>query len=115
MSTEIIVSATGWKHLKLDDENFVYIVQVDKVKGKRTENKILKQMGDWMVCGEGFSPRTQEKTFIFKRTFSNEKEWIDWARTAPFYLKEISSRSSKEKPYKLGLDYINRRKNVRRK
>lgn len=115
MSTEEeTMSATGWRHLKNNNDKIVYVVQVDKIKGKRKENKLLKDMSDWNLCGDGFNPKTKEATFIFKKEFDSEKDWLTWGRNFPYNLIEISTRTSKKKPYKLGLEYLNnprRRKN----
>ena len=108
------MSATGWKHLKLDGSEIIYMVQVDKIKGKRKENKLLKDMSDWDLFGDGFNPKTKETMYIFKKVFESEKDWMRWGRAFPYNLIEISSISSRKKPYKLGLEYINnprRRKN----
>jgi hypothetical protein len=115
MSTEEdTMSATGWKHLKMDNDEIIYIVQVDRIVGKRKENKLLKEMSDWNLCGDGFNPKTRETTYIFKKAFQSEKDWMSWGRSFPYNLVEISPKSSKKKPYKLGLEYLNsprRRKN----
>lgn len=111
MSTEEeTVSATGWRHLRNSDDKIVYVVQVDKIMGKRSENRLRKDMSDWNLCGDGFNPRTRETMLIFKKEFDSEKEWLSWGREFPYSLIEISARSSKPKPYKLGLAYLNRRK-----
>ena len=76
MSTEEdTMSATGWKHLKMDNDEIVYIVQVDRIVGKRKENKLLKEMSDWNLCGDGFNPKTRETTYIFKKAFQSEPEF----------------------------------------
>jgi len=108
MKQEVVVSATGWKHLKVDDDIF-YMVQIDRIKGKRKENKILKEMKEWRVTASGFNSKTKETMYVFKKSFKSEKEWLEWGRQFPYHLIEIGSRSAKKKPYKLGLDYINRR------
>lgn len=111
MSTEEeTVSATGWRHKGGNKGEIVYVVQVDKIKGKRSENKLRKDMSDWNLCGDGFNPRTKETTLIFKKEFESEKEWLIWGRKFPYSLVEISSRTSKPKPYKLGLAYLNSRR-----
>ena len=112
------MSATGWKHLRIDDSEIIYMVQVDKIKGKRKENKLFKDMSDWSLCGDGFNPKTKETMYIFKKAFESEKEWKSWGRSFPYNLVEISPKSSKRKPYKLGLEYMNnprRRKNGKSK
>ena len=59
------MSATGWKHLKIDDSEIIYMVQVDRIKGKRKENKLFKDMSDWNLCGDGFNPKTKETLNTF--------------------------------------------------
>jgi len=103
------MSATGWRHLRANDDRIIYIVQIDKIKGKRLENKILKEMKDWSVCGDGYNSKTKETMYIFKKSFEDEKEWLQWGRQFPFLLIEIGSKTSKKKPYKLGKEYIERR------
>ncbi len=101
------MSATGWKHSKVNDNKIIYIVQVDRIKGKRLENKILKEMKEWDVCGDGYDAKTKETTYIFKKSFESEKHWLEWGRSFPFLLTEIGTKSCKKKPYKLGLEYLN--------
>ena len=104
------MSATGWKQSKIDNTNVIYMVQIDKIKGKRLENKILKEMKEWNVCGNGYNAKTKETMYIFKKSFESEKEWLKWGRQFPYQLIEIGSKSSKNKPYKLGRAYIDRRR-----
>ena len=70
------MSATGWKHSKVSDNNIIYVVQIDKIKGKRLENKILKEMKEWDVCGDGYNSKTKEAMYIFKKSFESEKQWM---------------------------------------
>jgi len=109
MKQEEVMSATGWKQRKIDDNSVVYMVQVDRIKGKRLEKKILKEMKEWDVCGNGYNSKTKEAMYIFKKSFEDEKEWLKWGRQFPYQLVEIGSKSSKKKPYKLGLEYKERR------
>ena len=110
-----VMSATGWKQRKVDNSSVVYVVQIDRIKGKRLENKILKEMKEWDVCGDGYNFKTKEAMYIFKKSFEDEREWLKWGRQFPYYLVEIGSKSAKKKPYKLGLEYkerSRRRKNA---
>jgi len=108
------MSATGWKQRKINDNKVIYIVQIDRIKGKRLESKILKEMKEWKVCGNGYDAKTKECTLIFKKAFENEKAWLSWGRQFPFSLIEIGTKSSKKKPYKLGKEYLERRKGRKR-
>lgn len=113
------MNATAWKYTK-DEDGIIYTIQVDGIKSKRNENKLLKELKDWRVFGEGYDPTRKARTIIFKRTFCSDTDWKTWARTFPHLLVEITEKSGKTKPYKLGLDYINSKnkggkKNVTRK
>jgi len=109
MKQEVVMHATGWKHLKVNDENIVYIVQIDRIKGKRKENKVLKEMKEWDMSGSGYNNKTKEAMYIFTKSFKSEGEWLKWGRQFPYHLIEIGTKSSKKKPYKLGLEYKERR------
>tara|TARA_R110000824_G_scaffold102984_4_gene244946 strand:- start:497 stop:838 length:342 start_codon:yes stop_codon:yes gene_type:complete len=110
MKQEEVMSATGWRHLKTNDDQVIYMVQIDRIKGKRLETNILKEMKEWNVCGDGYNVKTKETMYIFKKSFESEKEWLKWGRQFPYQLIEIGSKSSKKKPYKLGRAYIDRRR-----
>ena len=112
------MNATAWKYVK-DDDGVVYTIQIDGIKGKRNENKLLKELKDWKNFGEGYDPTRKARTLIFKKVFSSDYYWKKWARTFPYALIEIGANSGKPKPYKLGLDYIKSKekgtkKNVRK-
>jgi hypothetical protein len=109
MKQEVVMSATGWKQRKVDNSSVVYVVQIDRIKGKKLENKILKEMKEWDVCGDGYNPKTKEAMYIFKKSFKSESDWLKWGRQFPYQLVEIGSKSAKKKPYKLGLEYKDRR------
>ena len=110
MKQEEVMSATGWRHLKINDNKVVYMVQIDRIKGKRLESKILKEMKEWDICADGYDSKAKETMYIFKKAFQSEKDWLTWGRAFPYQLIEIGSKSAKKKPYKLGLDYKNKRK-----
>ena len=99
------MKAVAWKERKVKDK-FMYILQVDVISGVREENRIKKELPDWEARGEGDDASAKVKTIIFKSFFDSEDEWKSWARAFPYQLVEIG-KSGKEKPYKLGLDYIN--------
>ena len=99
------MKAIAWKDRKVKDK-FMYILQIDGIVGIRNEKKIKKQLPDWAAYAEGVDATAKVKTIIFKSFFDSEDDWKSWARTFPYQLTEIG-KSGKEKPYKLGLDYIN--------
>jgi len=98
------VKATAWKHSTMGTTT-TYILQFDHITGKRKENRIRKEFKEWIVHGEGYSPRTRESTLIFKKEFKTEEAWKKWARQATFNLVEIGVRTGKPKAYKLGIAY----------
>ena len=99
------MKAVAWKERKVKDK-IMYVLQVDGIKGVRSENKVTKDLSDWDQYAEGYDASNKAKTIIFKNYFNDEDEWKSWARQFPYQLTEIG-QSGKEKPYKLGLDYIN--------
>ena len=105
------MKAVAWKLCKMNNK-FAYVLQVDLVRGIRNENRLLKELSGWKRYGEGYDSKTKSKTIMFRFLFEDEEEWKAWARQFPYELTEVG-KSGKEKPYKLGLAYINspRRRN----
>lgn len=99
------MKAVAWKERKTNDK-IMYVLQVDGIKGIRNENKVTKDLSGWHAYAEGYDAANKAKTIIFKNYFDTEDDWKKWAREFPYLLTEIG-KSGKEKPYKLGLDYIN--------
>jgi hypothetical protein len=110
------MEAIAWKHFRSGDV-YYYVVQVNNIKGIRAENRVKKDFKDWEFHGEGFDPKVKMTTLMFRKGFSGDDDWINWARQFPHSLVEVG-KSGKRKPYKLGADYMNskrrRRTNVRK-
>jgi hypothetical protein len=107
------MTCTAWKDFKKGDD-FVYVIQLDGIRGKREENRMRKYFESWRYRGDGYDPSNKVTTLFFHKMFPSEDEWKSWARSFPHILVEVG-KSGKRKPYKLGFDYINsprRKKNV---
>ena len=48
------MEAVAWKSSR-DESGYKYNIQIDKIKGKRNENKIRKLMDGWTIYAEGFN------------------------------------------------------------
>ena len=104
------MKGTAWRNARMLTNDYHYILQIDEIKGKREENRILKDTAEWHVYGEGFDPTTKTKTLMFKRVSNTESDWKKWARSFPYQLEEITEKTGRAKPYKLGLEYLSRKK-----
>jgi hypothetical protein len=105
------MEAVAWKHFRSGDTYF-YVVQINNIKGVRAENRVKKDFKDWDFHGEGFDPKKKAITLMFRRGFTGDDDWIEWAREFPHDLIEVG-KSGKKKPYKLGSDYKNSRRGRR--
>jgi len=105
------VKGIAWKDFRKGDQ-YYYVIQVNEIKGKREENRVKKYFKDWSMHGDGYDPSKKEVTLMFRKNFSSEDEWKSWARSFPHRLVEVG-KSGKNKPYKLGLDYLNSPRRLR--
>jgi len=99
------MKGVAWKNSRIDSDECVYILQVDEIKGKREYNRLLKEVSGWNCTGTAYDPSTKTESYLFRRGFSTEGEWKTWARKFPYFLEEITEKTGRKKPYKLGLDY----------
>ena len=99
------MKATSWKNARNLEDRLLYVIQVDGIKGIREENKVIKELKDWKLYGDGYDPSSKTKSLIFRCFFDTESEWKSWARKFPFLLEEITEKTGRKKPYKLGLEY----------
>tara|TARA_R110000824_G_scaffold359488_1_gene547039 strand:- start:647 stop:1033 length:387 start_codon:yes stop_codon:yes gene_type:complete len=99
------MKGVAWKNSRVATDNFVYILQVDEIKGVRQQNKLLKDVVGWDCTGNVYDPKSKTESLLFKRNFRTETEWKAWARKFPYVLEEITEMTGRPKPYKLGLDY----------
>lgn len=82
--------AHGWKR----DGN-VYAVQINDV-GNGDKKEIQKIFKDWHQSSVGWNIKNGEHIIIFCREFSDQKEWLCWAKKCPIKLTEVKFRGSKE-------------------
>ena len=102
------MKSVAWKNTRLDSNDLLYVLQVDEIKGVRQHNRLLKDVDGWQCTGNAYDPKSKTESLIFKRTFGTEAEWKSWARKFPYILEEITEKTGRPKPYKLGLDYQNK-------
>lgn len=99
------MKSVAWKNTRLDSNDLLYVLQVDEIKGVRQQNRLLKDVEGWECTGNAYDPNTKTESLIFKRCFQTESDWKSWARQFPYILEEITEKTGRPKPYKLGLDY----------
>ena len=99
------MNAVAWKNNRLMSDSLLYILQVDGIKGVREHNRLSKVTGDWEMTATAYDPKSKTETLIFKRVFETETDWKKWARKFPYLLEEITEKTGRLKPYKLGLAY----------
>lgn len=79
-----------------------YCVQINKIKGTRNYNKIIKLMDDWSLTGEGVSGK-KEYVLIFSKTFGSRDEWVLWGKNVDFFkLNAVNQKGSTLKYPKMG-------------
>lgn len=101
----LIMKATAWRLQTGNKDVFIYRMQIDGLKAQRAINKAYKtfEQENWTMWGEGYNHRNKETMLIFSKRFTNENEWLRWAKSAPLHLVELN-RKGKPKPIKLGLN-----------
>lgn len=89
--------ATTWR-LKTENKNkYVYRLQVESFKGKRSKNKLLKLIKEWEIVGEGFDSKTKDSILFFSREFDTMAEWRQWLKEFPLETFEIKSNGKVKK------------------
>ena len=99
------MKGVAWKNTRLTNDDFLYVLQVDEIKGVRQQNRLLKDVAGWECTGNAYDQKSKTESLIFKRIFRTESAWKVWARQFPYVLEEITEKTGRPKPYKLGLDY----------
>jgi hypothetical protein len=89
--------ATIWRVSSKNEKPIRYRLQFDKIRGKRAENKVLKELSGWSRAGHGFKKETQETTLLFVRTFKDKDSMLQWAEEFPYELHEQTSRGNIKK------------------
>lgn len=99
------MKGVAWKEKRVENDYLMYVLQIDNIKGIRQQNRLLKDVDGWECTGNAYDPRSKTESLIFKRAFETESKWKSWARNFPYILEEITEKTGRPKPYKLGLDY----------
>jgi hypothetical protein len=86
------MDACAWRN---DSAKYEYKIQINDIKhgDKTTFSKLFKE---WREHGEGWNIRNKTELKIMVRTFSSEKEWIEWAKKCPIKIVELKYRAGKE-------------------
>jgi len=88
------INVVAWGTKLENEEKLLYTMQV-ALKGKREINKFYKQAKGWEQTGEGFDPQTENTIMLLRRAFEDKKSWIEYAKTLPFPVQELNSRTGK--------------------
>ena len=67
------MQAVAWKSSS-DEDGYKYKIQIDKIKGKRNENRIRKLMDGWTIYAEGFNIKEKEVILGFSRKFESSSD-----------------------------------------
>ncbi len=102
-SLEYDMKASAWRIPTGIKGDYLYHLQVDGHLG-RSKRKVYRIMNDWRLVGDGNS------MVIFSRSFDSIASWVKWAKSFPFELEEIDSKTEKPKKIKLGLAAQRRKK-----
>ena len=102
--------ASAWTEPRRDVD-ISYRLQINNVSG-RSIKKIEKICEDWRDAGYGWTPGTNYKILMFVKEVKNRDEWLEWAKQFPYKLVELNSKG-KPKPIKLGIDFLNKKRNKR--
>lgn len=89
------MKAWAWRR-DTSDSRANYCVQVERIRGKRKLNKVLKILSEWEVVSDGYNANTEEYTFIFSKDFDNVRTWQAWAEKFPIYLTETTSHGNEK-------------------
>ena len=88
------INAVAWGTKQENGDSVLYTMQVS-LKGKRQINKFNKEAQGWEQTGEGFDPTTENTIMLFRRSFQDKRSWIEYAKTLPFPVQELNSRTGK--------------------
>ena len=89
--------ATIWKVLKVSDNETRYRLQIDHIFGKREEGKVKKVFKDWNEAGYGYAKDRKETTLFFARSFKDKETMLEWAKSFPYELTELTARDNHKK------------------
>jgi len=86
------IVAVAWSQKnKVSDnkEEYSYMIQASG-SGKRDINKIIKEMKDFRVVGDGYDSAQDRMIVLLQRTFEEREDWVSFANTLSFELSDIT-------------------------
>ncbi len=97
------MKATIWKVSIGKDSEHRYKLQVERIPGKRIENRVKKALKDWDEAGFGFYKNNKKETsLLFARSFEDKRAMLEWAKTFPY---ELHEKTAQEKIKKIKTSY----------
>ena len=97
------MEAIIWKVLTENEGEYRYKLQIERIPGKRVENRIKKVLKDWDEAGYGFYRNSKKKTSLFfARSFVDKRAMLEWAKTFPY---ELHEKTAQEKIKKIKTSY----------
>ena len=89
------MNITAWREETQKKDEMYYKVQVNKIMGVRSRNKVEKLFSDWKLVGEGYSMRdAKESLLMYAKAFGTRKEWETWAKQFPYELTEYTNHGN---------------------
>jgi len=91
------IIAVAWSQknkVSEDKEEYSYIIQASG-SGKRDINKILKEMKDFALVGDGYDAAQDRMIVLLQRTFKERRDWVSFANTLSFELSDITGKKEK--------------------
>ena len=90
--------ATIWK-VSIDGKGeYRYKLQIERIPGKRIENRVKKALKDWDEAGYGvYRNNKKETSLLFARSFEDKRAMLEWAKTFPYELHEKTAQEKIKK------------------
>ena len=91
MRAEERIQAVAWELPTENKNSYLCRLQINGIRGKTIEKKILKIVKGWQPAGGGIGPEKKEKMLMFSRIFESKRLWLAWVREFPFSLSEVKT------------------------
>ena len=91
------IVAVAWSQKnKVSDnkEEYSYMIKASG-SGKRDINKVIKEMKDFRVVGDGYDSAQDRMIVLLQRTFEEREDWVSFANTLSFELSDITGKKEK--------------------
>jgi len=89
------MNITAWREETQTKDEMYYKVQVNKIIGIRSRNKVEKLFSDWKLVGEGYNMRnSKESLLMYAKAFKTRKDWETWAKQFPYELTEYTNHGN---------------------